>query len=231
MKKFLSLVTVLLLLGIAGTAIAADNGKPVPGPGHSGRNMQPMQGMQRSFDKLNLTEKQKIRIRQIRKDFTAKAEQIRKSKLSDKQRREKLHNLTREMRAKINNVLTPKQRELRAAAMKNMRERMRHNDRSAGATAIRSRKELGLSDKQVKQIEKINKDSRTRTETLRKANSANRVVAGSRIRIIRRENDQRVMKVLTGEQQRKLERIMKEAGPNRENNGHARNNGPRPRGR
>jgi Spy/CpxP family protein refolding chaperone len=188
MKKSILLIIALLLLGISGMALATGNNKGPAVPRRPGRSVQqPMQRRQSAFDKLNLTEKQKSKIKEIRKDFAIKAERIRKSNLSDKQKQERLANLNKDMQSKINSVLTPKQREIRAAAIKQAGERRSRHNGGTDATIIRFRKELKLSDKQIKQIEKINNESK-----------------------------QRIMQVLTAEQRRKLEQIKKDAGPRAE---------------
>ncbi|GEM_PF-1480475 len=217
MKKSILLVITFFLLGISGLALAAGNNRRPVVPGRPGRNVQqPMQRRESAFDKLNLTEKQKTRIKEIRKDFAIKAERIRKSNLSDKQKRERLTNLNKEMQSKINSVLTPKQQEIRAAAIKQAGKRGNHRGEGIGATALRFRKELKLSANQIKQIEKINNESNKRIRILLSGTEKNRGMIRNKIQNIQNESKERIMKILTPEQHRKLEQLRKNAGFRRE---------------
>ncbi|MDD3927265.1 MAG: Spy/CpxP family protein refolding chaperone [bacterium] len=208
MRRFLMMATVLLLLmGITGVVLAADGDKPAAGPRRPGQNMQ---GMQKAFDGLNLTADQKAKMEQIRKEFADGMKQIQESGLSREETREKINAISKGMREKINAILTPEQREKMAAAMKEMQGRMRPGAGNMAAVTSRLKEKLGLSDKQVKQLEQIGKESNDKIEALRKGAGDDREAARDKINAVRQETAKQIMAVLTPEQREKLTAALKE---------------------
>jgi len=110
----------LLLLAAAGATFGAfantdDTTTPPPapaqqGPKHPGRQFDPERRLAELTEKLGLTAEQQASIRSI---FTAEAETIKKldsEALTGDQRREKMHQILKDHRAKVSAVLTQEQR-------------------------------------------------------------------------------------------------------------------------
>ncbi len=216
MKRFILLTTVLLLLsGMAGIAFADDN-KPAAGPDKQhGWNMQPMQWMERAYDELNLTEDQKAKMEQIRKEFTDELKGIQESGLSKKEARKKVMGLSRSMREKTNALLTPEQKEKLSAKRREMRERIRPSGVNIAVITGRLEKSLGLSDKQIKEIEKIAGEGEDKINALRKEKNNDRKALREKINAVHQERAKKITAILTPEQQKKLAAAMREMQENR----------------
>lgn len=212
MKRFILLTTVMLLLSsVTGIAFAADNNKPAAGPDNQHSwNMRSMQWMERAYDGLNLTEDQKAKMEQIRKEFADEIKDVQESGLSKEEAREKVMGLSRSMREKINALLTSEQKEKMSANMRKMRGQMRPGGVNTAVITGRLKKTLGLSDKQIKQIEKIAQEGEEKINALRKEKSNDRKALRDKINAVRRESAKKIIAVLTPEQQNKLAAAMKE---------------------
>ncbi|MDD3927267.1 MAG: hypothetical protein PHT33_11485 [bacterium] len=198
MKRLIvSFVAGLLLIGVVGTAFAEDAGKNVRRVGHN-RQCQCQCQCQRQCQELEKCAGEKCTV-------DSQCKQSNACKMNDRSTCRKfasMHAKERQgRRGKALGSMMLKQRRMRAGVMEHKRGHMQgHMRNGAGyksAGAFRFREKLGLSDKQVKQIEQIRKDN------------------GDKIRAVGRESRQQIMKVLTPEQQQKLEQMRKDGGHSR----------------
>ncbi|MEI6946931.1 hypothetical protein V9K67_06985 [Paraflavisolibacter sp. H34] len=217
------LITTALIVACSFAAVHAQN-TTTPAPRPHAHKQGKFAG-----DELNLTEDQKARMKSIRENHRKQLEDLKKQdKLSEAERTKRRDALQQKFKAEYESVLTSAQKQQLAKNKEAWKENKaewkdrkgeRKGDRKEGRgpgmgdgrfQRGQLPEELGLSADQKQKVAAIHQQYRPRMEALRNDASLSQDQKRSKLEDLRKQQQEQVKKVLTAEQNQKMENLRKQ---------------------
>ncbi|MBX2931730.1 MAG: hypothetical protein KF781_07290 [Chitinophagaceae bacterium] len=153
---------------------------------------------------LNLTDEQKAKAREINKDYQSKINALKSNdKLTMGEFKKQEATLKKERNDKLFAILTPEQKEKAEKFKNNVQE-------GKGQKAEQMKKELNLTDEQAAKIKDINATYATKIKAIRDNSSLSKEEKKQQLSALMKERKNAVDKVLTQEQIKKRDELLKE---------------------
>ncbi|MFT3748828.1 MAG: hypothetical protein QM768_10945 [Agriterribacter sp.] len=214
MKKIV-LGTLALMIGIAGLqAQEKDVKAPPPPPIHHKHHGKPgMHGKHAmDFKKLNLTADQQAQMKKIHEDFRSKMADLKKSEatITVKDYKEKKKIIAKQHHDEIQNVFNKEQKD-QLAKMRSERGRKFNGGPRKGFEAgpgrgmDRMKADLGLSDEQSAKMKALQEDTRAKMKSIRGNQSLSEDEKKQQMMAAFKDQREGMNKILTPEQQKKME--------------------------
>lgn len=177
------------------------------------RNVDPAQKMQRmhgdkshskmknNYSNLNLSQDQKGKLKGVLQDSKQQREAIKNdASLSDVQRGAKMKQLKEDQKQKVNEILTPEQRN---QAKENRKDRKDNKDGQvkAGKKEMAS---LGLSQAQKDQMKSYKEDRKQQSMAIKNDASLTPEQKKAKLKVLKADSFSKMQKVLTPEQKEKV---------------------------
>lgn len=162
---------------------------------------------------LNLTEQQKKQSEVYRADFRKKMQELNKlENITVKEQRDRREALKKDMKQKMDGLLTSEQK----ATMARLKaERKAKADVSYANRLGRMKEKLSLSEAQVSQLKKAREENQLKMKGIRENESLTREQRREKMMAIQNDMKEQRNKILTVEQQKKMEELKKKKMENK----------------
>jgi Spy/CpxP family protein refolding chaperone len=194
MKKLLASAVLLFgLFMISNAQVERKNNKP-PHSGHE-------KGMM--MKELNLTDAQKAQMKTLHEDFKKSMESLNKDEsITLKDYRDKKEALHKQMKANMEGILTPEQKQ-KAEQLK--KDRQAEREQEANLKLEKMKMRLGLTDDQVTNIKADRKDFHQKMMAIKENENLSRSERKEQMTALKEQNKDGIKKFLTPEQIKKME--------------------------
>ena len=199
-KLILGFIFLAGTFAISNAQIERKQGNPQQQEEH-GQKPHPRMMMQ--IKQLNLTESQKAQMKTIHEDFKKSMDELNKNEsITLKDFRDKKEILHKQLKAKIEAILTPEQKQ-KAEQLK--KEHQAEREKQADLRLEKMKTYLGLTDEQVAEIKADRKEFQQKIMSIRENENLSRTEKKDQLDALHEQNKDGINKFLTPVQIKKME--------------------------